>query len=130
MRVEVFSVMRTYSSSPSRRCAFSIAFVLLLSRRLSEFDCSAVGIDQAKLIGPAFPMMNDLGVSIFFNKGCHMLDRTPAGDVPVLSVSEDAVQQPCCTQKPDMAAMQRRDGTASRNVFARHQQGGHLSPRL
>src|SRR5580658_2715531 len=116
MRVEVFSVMRTYSSSPSRRCAFSIAFVLLLRRRFSEFECSAVGIDQAKLIGPAFPMMNDLGVSIFFKKSRHMLDRPPAGDVPILSVSEDAVQQSRRTQKPDMAAMQRRDGTASRNI--------------
>ena len=35
-RIEVFSVMRTYSSSPSRRCAFSIGLTLLLRRRLSE----------------------------------------------------------------------------------------------
>src|SRR5580698_2543975 len=73
-------------------------------------------------------MMNDLGVSILFNKGRHMLDAPPAGDVPVLSLSEDAVQQPRCAQKPDMAAMQRRDGTTSRNVFARHQERGYLLP--
>jgi hypothetical protein len=42
-------------------------------------------------------MMNDLSVSILFNKGCHMLDRPPAGDVPVLSVSEDAIKQSCGT---------------------------------
>ena len=106
MRVEVFSVMRTYSSSPSRRCAFSIGVALLLRRSLGQLECSSIRVDQAQLIGPAFPMMNDLGVSILFNKGCHMLDRPPAGDVPVLSVSEDAIQQSGCAQKANVAAMQ------------------------
>ena len=73
-------------------------------------------------------MMNDLGVSILFHKRRHMLDRPPAGDVPVLSLAEDAVQQPRGTQKPDMAAMQRRDGPTSRNVLVRHQQRRRLFP--
>src|SRR5579859_329461 len=128
MRVEVFSVMRTYSSSPSRRCAFSIGVPLLLQRSLCQLECSSIRVNQTQFICPAFSMMNDLGVAIFFNKGCHMLDRTPARDVPVLSVSEDAVQQSRGTQKPDMAAMQWRDGTATRNVLMRHQQRGHLLP--
>src|ERR1700745_1625339 len=95
MRVEAFSVMRTYSSSPSRRCAFSMLFALLLHRSFSEFEHSAIGIGQAELVGPPFPVMNDLGVALLFNKGCHMLDRPQAGDVLVLSVSEDAIKQSC-----------------------------------
>ena len=63
-----------------------------------------------------------------FHKRRHMLDRTPAGDVPVVALAEDAVQQPRGTQEPDMAAMQRRDGPASRNVLMRHQQRRRLSP--
>jgi len=50
-----------------------------------------------------------------------MLNRAPAGNVPVVTLAEDAVQQPCGTQKPNMAAMQRRDGPASGSVLMRHQ---------
>src|SRR5438309_6961365 len=103
MRVEAFSVMRTYSSSPSLRCAFSISFALLLPRSFCQLECSSVRVDETQFICPAFSMMNDLGAAILFNKGCHMLDRPPAGDVPVLSVSEDAVQEPRGTQESDMA---------------------------
>src|ERR1700677_3423605 len=128
MRVEAFSVMRTYSSSPSRRCAFSIGFALLLRRRLSELQRSPIGIDQIQLIGPPLSMVNDLGVPVLFHKRRYLLDRGPAGYVPVVSLAEDAIQQPCGAQKPDMAAMQRRDGPASRNVLMRHQQRCRLSP--
>jgi hypothetical protein len=67
-------------------------FALLLRRRLRKLEHSPIGIGQAEFIGPAFPMMNDLGIAILFNKGCHMLDRPPASDVPVLSLTEDAVE--------------------------------------
>src|SRR5271166_49763 len=110
MRVEVFSVMRTYSSSPNRRCAFSIAFVLLLRRRLSEFQRPPIGVHEVQLIGPPLTVVDDLGVSVLFHERRHMLDGAPASNVPVVSLAEDAVQQPRGTQKPDMAAMQRRDG--------------------
>src|ERR1700684_2596606 len=128
MRVEAFSVMRTYSSSPSRRCAFSIGFALLLRRRLSELQRPPIGVDQVQLIGPPLAMVDDLGVSVLFHKCRHMLDRAPAGYVPVLALAEDAVQEPRGTKKPDMAAMQRRDGPASRNVLMRHQQRRRLFP--
>src|SRR5450631_2559836 len=128
MRVEAFSVMRTYSSSPNRRCAFSIAFVLLLRRRLSEFQRPPIGVDQVQLIGPPLAMVDDLGVSVLFDEGRHMLDRAPAGYVPVVSLAEHAVQEPRGTQKPNMAAMERRDGPASRNVLVRHQQRRRLFP--
>ena len=49
-----------------------------------------------------------------------MLDGAPAGYVAVISLAEDAVQEPRGTQKPDVAAMQRCDGPASRNVLMRH----------
>ena len=120
-RLDAFSVKRMYSSSPNRRCAFSIGFVLLLSRRLSEFQRPPIGVDQVQLIGPPLSMVNDLGVSVLFHERRHMLDRTPAGYVPVVSLAEDAVQQPRGTQEPDMAAVQRRDGPASCNVLMRHQ---------
>ncbi|MGD0098102.1 MAG: hypothetical protein ABSB60_16570 [Terracidiphilus sp.] len=48
-----------------------------------------------------------------------MLDRAPAGYVPVVALAEDAVQEARGTQKPNMATMQRRDGPACRNVFRR-----------
>src|ERR1035438_4682046 len=121
MRVEAFSVMRTYSSSPSRRCAFSIGFALLLRRRLSELQRPPIGVNQVQLIGPPFSVVDDLGVSVLLYKSRHMLDRAPPGYVPVVSLAEDAVQQPRGTQKPNMAAMQRRDGPAIRNVLVRHQ---------
>ena len=57
-----------------------------------------------------------------------MLDGAPAGYVPVVSLAEDAVQETRGTQKPDMATMQRRDGSASRNVLMRHQQRRRLFP--
>src|SRR5271163_1287280 len=101
MRVEAFSVMRTYSSSPSRRCAFSIGFALLLRRCLSELQRPPIGIDQVQLIGPPLSVVDDLGISILFHERRHMLDRAPAGDVPVVSLAEDAVQEPCCTQEPN-----------------------------
>src|SRR5580698_469594 len=122
MRVEAFSVMRTYSSSPSRRCAFSIGFALLLRRRLSKLQCPSIGIHQVQLIGPPLSVVNDLGVSVLFHKRRHMFDRAPAGDVATVSLPKDAIQQPGGTQESDMAAMQRRDGPPSRNVLVRHQQ--------
>ena len=66
-------------------------------------------------------MVDDLAVSVLFHKRRHMLDRAPAGYVPVLALAEDAVQQPRGTQKPNVATMQRRDGPARRNVLVRHQ---------
>src|SRR3569833_2166028 len=95
MRVEVFSVMRTYSSSPSRRCAFSIGTFLLLHRSLCQLECSSIRVNQAQFIGPAFSMVNDLGVPVLFNTGCHVLDRPPARDVPILSLAEDTIKEPC-----------------------------------
>ena len=73
-------------------------------------------------------MMDDLGVSVLFNKRCDMLDRPPAGYVPVVSLAEDAIQQARGAQKPNMAAMQRRDGPAGGNVLVRHQQRRRLFP--
>src|SRR5580698_10571630 len=99
MRVEAFSVMRTYSSSPSRRCAFSIGFALLLRRRLSELQRPPIGIDQVQFVGPPLSMVDNLGVSVLFHKRRDMLDRTPASDVPVLTLAEDAVQEPRGAQK-------------------------------
>ena len=113
--------MRTYSSSPNRRCAFSIGFVLLLRRRLGELQRPPIGVDQVQLIGPPLSVVNDLGVSVLFHERRHMLDGAPAGYVPVVSLAEDAIQQPRGTQKPDMAAMQWRDGPPSRNVLVRRQ---------
>src|ERR1700690_2696199 len=128
MRVEAFSVMRTYSSSPSRRCAFSIVFALLLRRRFSELQRPPIGVDQVQLIGPPLSMVDELGLSVLLNKSRHVLDRTPAGNVPVVALAEDAVQQTRGTQKPDMTAMQGRDGPACRNVLMRHQQRRRLFP--
>src|SRR5580700_6574641 len=122
MRVEVFSVIRTYSSSPSRRCAFSIGFVLPLRWSFRELERPAIGVDQAEFIGPSFPMMNDLRVSIRFHKCRYVLDRTPASNVPVLSLAEDPVQEPRSAQQPDVAAMQRRDRPARGNVVLWRQQ--------
>src|ERR1700679_398341 len=117
MRVEAFSVMRTSSSSPNRRCAFSIGFALLLRRRLGELQRPPIGIHQVQLIGPPLSMVDDLGVAVLFHKRRDMLDRAPAGYVPVVSLAEHAFQQPRGTQKPDMAAMEWRDGSASCNVL-------------
>jgi hypothetical protein len=66
-------------------------------------------------------MVNDFGVSVLFHERRHMLDRAPAGYVPVVSLAEDAVQEARGAQKPDMAAMQRCDGPASRNILMWHQ---------
>src|ERR1700677_4645593 len=93
MRVEAFSVKRTYSSSPNRRCAFSIGFVLLLRRCLGELQRPPIGVDKVQLIGPPLSVVNDLGVSVLFHERRDMLDRAPAGDVPVLALAEDAVQE-------------------------------------
>src|SRR5450631_2708504 len=98
MRVEALSVKRTYSSSPNRRCAFSIGFVLLLRRCLGELQRPAIGVDQVQLIGPPLSVVNDLGVAVLFHERRHMLDGAPAGYVPVISLAEHAVQQPRGTQ--------------------------------
>ena len=74
------------------------------------------GIGQAKFVGPTFPMMNDLGISILFNEGCHMLDRQSAGDVPVLSLFENAIQQSCGAYEVNVVAMQRSDGLAGGDI--------------
>src|SRR5258708_36890518 len=94
MRVEAFSVMRAYSSSPNRRCAFSIGFALLFRRRLCELQRSSIGVDQVQFVGPPLPLVDDLGFSVMFHNRGHMLDRAPAGYVPAVSLTEEAVQQP------------------------------------
>src|ERR1700736_2795634 len=98
MRVEVLSVMRTYSSSPSRRCAFSISFALLRSRRFSELQRPSIAMDQVQLIGPPLSVVDDLGVSVLLNKSCHVLHGAPACYVPVVSQAEHAIQEPSGTQ--------------------------------
>src|SRR5580704_13447048 len=95
MRVEAFSVMRTYSSSPSRRCAFSIGFALLRRRRLGKFQRSSILVDQVQLIGPPLPVVDDLSVSVLFHERRDMLYRAPPGYVPVVSLAEHTVQEPC-----------------------------------
>jgi hypothetical protein len=91
MRVEAFSVIRRCSSSPSRRCAFSIDFALLLRRRLSEFQWPPIGVNKIQFIGPSLSVVDAFFASVLFHKRRQMLDRAPAGDVPVVALAEHAV---------------------------------------
>ncbi len=72
--------------------------------------------------------MNDLRIAVLLDEGGHVLDRSPSRDVPVIALAEHAIQQTGRTQKPHMAAMQRRDRTPSGHVLARHQKWQRLLP--
>jgi hypothetical protein len=37
-------------------------------------------------------VVNNLRVTLVFDKGRYMLDRSPAGNVPFISLAEDTVQ--------------------------------------
>src|ERR1700692_2361402 len=93
MRVEIFSVARWYSSSPSLRCAFCIGPSFRVRWRLRQFQGPAVGIDQPQFIGPPFPMVNNLRIAVIFDEGRYVFDRSPAGDVSFVAVAKDTVQE-------------------------------------
>src|ERR1700733_1499513 len=122
MRVEIFSVMRWYSSSPSLRCAFCIGLSFRLCRRLGEHQGLPIGVDQPQLVRPPLAVMHDLSVSIDFNESGYMLDRSPACNVPLFALTEDAIQKASCAQESDMASMQRCDGASGGHVFVRHEE--------
>src|SRR5579883_2327234 len=128
MRVEAFSVKRTYSSSPSRRCAFSIGFVLLLYGSLCQLERPPVGVYQAKLVGPALTMVDDLGVTFLFDEGRDVFDRSPAGDMPVASLAENAIEEAGRAQQSHVAAVQRCDRPPCRPIVVRKEQWRHLLP--
>src|SRR3954453_21233563 len=128
MRVVAFSVKRTYSSSPSLRWAFSIAFVSLLRVRLRQPERCPIRVDQAKFVCPSFAMVNHLGVTFLFDEGGDVLDRRPAGDMPVLPLAENAVEQTGRTEQCHMTAVQGHNRPAGGYVVPRQEQCGHLSP--
>ena len=70
-----------------------MVFVLPLRWSLHKLECPAIGVDQAEFVGPSFSMMNDLRLSIRFHKCRYVFDRSPAGDVPVVTLAEDPVQE-------------------------------------
>jgi len=43
-------------------------------------------------------MVDDLGVSVLFHERRYMLDRSPAGYVPLVALAKDAVQEPRSAQ--------------------------------
>src|SRR5581483_5733794 len=128
MRVEAFSVKRTYSSSPSRRCAFSIGLVLLFRWSLGQPERPPIRIDQPQLVGPALAMVHDLGVAFLFDEGRDVFHRSPAGNMPVASFSEDAIQQAGSTEQSHMTAVKRCDRPPCRNIVIRQEQWRHLLP--
>src|SRR5258708_10801878 len=93
MRVEMFSVACWYSSSPSLRCAFCIGLFFRLRRRLSQLQDSPIGIDQSQFIGPPLPVVNDLRITVLFDEGRYVFDRSPAGDMPLVAFAKDTVQE-------------------------------------
>src|SRR5579859_989399 len=107
MRVEIFSVARWYSSSPSLRCAFCIGLSFRFRWRLRQLQGSTVGIDQPEFIGPSFPMVNNLGVAVIFDEGRYVFDRSPAGDMPFVAFAEHPIQETGSAQQSDMASVQR-----------------------
>src|SRR3954468_15981153 len=128
MRVEAFSVKRTYSSSPSLRWAFSIAFVSLFHRRLCQSERCPIRVDQAKFVCPSFAMVNHLGVTFLFDEGGDVLDRAPAGDMPVLPIAENTIEQTGRTEQSHMTAVQGRNRPAGGYVVPRQEQWGYLPP--
>src|ERR1700733_14771995 len=93
MRVEILSVARWYSSSPSLRCAFCIGLSFWFRWRLRQFQGPAVGIDQPQFIGPPFPVVNNLCVAVIFYEGRDVFARAPAGDMPLVAVAEHPIQE-------------------------------------
>src|ERR1700679_3015193 len=93
MRVEIFSVARWYSSSPNLRCAFCIGLSFRLRRRLGQLQGSPIGIDQSQFIGPPLPVVNDLCITLLFDEGRYVFDRSPAGDMPLVAFTKDTVQE-------------------------------------
>jgi len=73
-------------------------------------------------------MVNYLGVTFLFDEGGDVLDRTPAGYMPVLPVAENTIEQTGRTEQSHMAAVQGRNRPASGYVVPRQEQWGHLPP--
>src|SRR4051794_24592491 len=90
--VAIFSVWRSYSRIPILRCAFSIGFSPSLST-LRQFHRLSMGIDQSEFIRPFLAPAHDLRISVDFVEFGDMLDRTPAGDMPVLALAEYPIKQ-------------------------------------
>src|SRR5208337_2774412 len=99
--------MRWYSSSPNRRCAFCIGIFLLPDRRFGQLQRSSVGVDQSQFVGPSLAVVDNLVFLVMLDEGGDMLDRPPARNVPVVSLSEDAIQQARRAEQPYVASMQR-----------------------
>src|SRR4051794_41541677 len=119
MRVEAFSVKRRYSSSPSLRWAFSIAFVSLPRGRLRQPERCPIRVDQAKFVCPSFAMVDHLGVTFLFDEGGDVLHRTPAGDMPVLPLAENAINQTARPNKSTVPAVQGGNRPAAGNAAPR-----------
>src|ERR1700679_905326 len=125
MRVFVLSVLRMYSSRPSRKCAFCILLLLLV---LGENLCSSVLVDQRQFIREALALMDFLEPVLLQLKGGDALHRAPACDMAIFVLSEDAIEQTCRAEKADMATVQRSDRPASCHLFLRKEEGFHLFP--
>lgn len=56
----------------------------------------------------------DLGITLdlLLERG-HVLDGSPARDVAILSIPKGAVEETGRAEEPDMATMERRDGSAN-----------------
>jgi len=50
-------------------------------------------------------MMDHLGITFLFDKGCDVFDRSPAGNMPVLSFPENAIEQTCSTEQSHVTTM-------------------------
>src|SRR5208337_1465082 len=121
--------MRWYSSSPSRRCAFCIGIFLLPDRRFGQLQRSSIGVNQPQLVGPPLAVMDNLVFLVMLNECGDILDRSPARNVTVVSLAEDAIQQTCRAEQSNMASMQRRDRAPGGHVFVWSEKRRHLLPR-
>ena len=87
-----------------------------------------MGIDQSEFIRPFLTPAHDLRVSVYFVEFGHMLDRTPAGDMPVLALAEYPVKQPRRAEQANMTSMKRRNRPPCDGVFPRQEDWRSLLP--
>lgn len=71
---------------------------------------------------------DDLGVLVLLMELGDVFDGAPAGDVPPFALVKHTIQQSSGAQQAQMASMQRRDGTADRDVLAWEQDLRGLLP--
>ncbi len=88
----------------------------------------AIGKDQRQFVRKPLPVMQDPGAIFFlFLPMVGELNGSPVGNVPVFTFAKDAVQHACRAEQSNVAAMQRREWSASDILLLREKDAACLT---